>query len=217
MKKIIFLFLSVFSFGFSNEFVNFYINEEKCDQILTYDGKFLNCYNYNTKGIEYGYIKLVSSVIDKNKIKREYKFKPDGDVSFEYRSTLKDYKNDRNIIPVSIIGVPHHLDYSKRAVLNAYLLSNALPLFKDTEYTYNKLNTLIRTMVRQKNELNVLFTVNEGAEYLGQNKINIPKSISIYVYNDDFSFKRCFVVPNDNQRYTPNDLIVSCSSIGFYQ
>lgn len=192
-----------------------YINDKNCDQILSNNGYFTTCYNYNYKGLVYGYSKLNGEKVNEGNLKERPKFYSDLNIPMQYRTSTNDYTrsgHDRG----HTIASDASFDYSLKSQDATYSMSNITPQKPNTNRkSYVGVEKYERLIASKLGSVEVLTIVDypKNPERMSHNQIAIPSGYGKVYWNEKEKFQRCFYIPNDDVIYELSELEVSCAKL----
>lgn len=195
--------------------VNKYINNENCDKILSNDGYFTTCYDYNLKGALYGYLKLYGSNVHSKNIEKRDNFYQDLNIPKEFRTLSGDYTNSGFHRGHSIAN-DASFDYSEESKKSTYVMSNIVPQYPKTNTkSYLSVENYERFVSVKLGEVEVLTInfYNNNPKKIGKSGVSVPDGFAKILWNNNYEFQRCFYIPNDDVVYKLADLEISCKSI----
>jgi len=197
----------------SNKIVKKFINNQNCNQILTNNNYFTNCYDYDLKSTIYSYSKLYSSKINSKNIKKRPRFYDDLKLPKKYRTKYSDYTHTKIDRGHLITANDASWDWSKKSQKATYVMSNIVPQYPNTNRkSYLKVEKYSRQITNKLNELEIFQKINfiNYPKRIGRNKVAVPESFSIMLFNTKENFERCFNVPNDNKVYKLKEMEINC-------
>lgn len=198
-------------------------NKQNCSQVVD-KGIYKSCYDYNLKGT-----KAVAYTVDGTKlsdaevhIKKRPNFYVENDIPVKYRSYPEDYTKtgyDRG-------HMANHADfnYSANLVYLTYSMANIIPQNSEVNRnTWVKAEKYERLVAKTNGSINVINVVyyEQTPERIGKHQIAVPTQILKVIYNDNESFKKCFLYNNTapTKSFFSKDKLknheVNCSKYGF--
>jgi endonuclease G len=191
------------------------INYSNCNQILTNNGLFSTCYDYNLKSPKAIYSEVNGLLVDRRMVSNN-RFYEDKNIPKKYRSTYYDYKGyDRGHAGVSNAS----FDYSKSSQNSTYVLSQIVAQKPNTNRkSYLKIENRTRQLSKRYGKIQVLTIIHYGInpKRIGKNNIAVPNSFSKMLFNQEKRIQECYHVKNDNKVYSLMQMKVSCKSIFNY-
>ncbi|MBK2028243.1 DNA/RNA non-specific endonuclease [Francisella noatunensis] len=167
------------------------------DLYLCRDGYVVG-YNYQTKEASWVAFKLTKSKVA-NKLKRDDKFKEDGDVLFVYRATLDDYS--RSGYDRGHLASYASMDFSKKSADESFLLSNMSPQKAGlNRQGWERLETDERIWANMYDSIYVytgpIYKKQKIYKTIGDNKIAVPDYFFKIIYVPSKNQAIAFVMPN---------------------
>lgn len=203
IKKILlsWLALSVATFASSDLFLQKFINNNNCDQILTNNGYFETCYDYRAKGAKFVAYMIDGDIVNVRNIKKRPRFYEDKHIPKRYRSTYSDYTHNGLSLDRGHIYEDAAMDYSLRSLKSVYVMSNIFPqdsTINRSAKAWKGLEKLGRNLSMNLGYINVLNGIiySENPKRIGRNRIAVPKAFWKMYYNKKHNYKRCFYFKN---------------------
>jgi endonuclease G, mitochondrial len=223
MKKIFFTFLCFLTFNEANSLSkniidNKFITEKNCNKILDNQNLFLNCYDYDLKSIIFSYSKLYGDKVHLNNIKKRPKFFSDTNIPKKYRSHYSTYIKTKFDRGHSITANDASFDFSHKTLKPTYVMSNIIPQRPVTNRnSYLKIELLSRKLAYKLGHIEIFQKINfhPTPERIGKEQIAVPDSFHIALFNNEYNFKKCFYLSNNNKPYKLEQMLIDCSNIGF--
>ncbi|QEO57113.1 DNA/RNA non-specific endonuclease [Francisella marina] len=155
-------------------------------------------YNYQTKEASWVAFKLTKSKVA-NKLKRDDKFKEDGDIPFVYRATLDDYY--RSGYDRGHLASYASMDFSKKSADESFLLSNMSPQKAGlNRQGWERLETDERIWANMYDSIYVytgpIYKKQKIHKTIGDNKIAVPDYFFKIIYVPSKNQAIAFVMPN---------------------
>ncbi|AEI36135.1 DNA/RNA non-specific endonuclease [Francisella salina] len=155
-------------------------------------------YNYQTKEASWVAFKLTRSKVA-NKLKRDDKFKEDGDIPFVYRATLDDYY--RSGYDRGHLASYASMDFSKKSADESFLLSNMSPQKAGlNRQGWERLETDERIWANMYDSIYVytgpIYKKQKIHKTIGDNKIAVPDYFFKIIYVPSKNQAIAFVMPN---------------------
>ncbi|MBK2025926.1 DNA/RNA non-specific endonuclease [Francisella philomiragia] len=155
-------------------------------------------YNYQTKEASWVVFKLTKSKVA-NKLKRDDKFKEDGDIPFVYRATLDDYY--RSGYDRGHLASYASMDFSKKSADESFLLSNMSPQKAGlNRQGWERLETDERIWANMYDSIYVytgpIYKKQKIHKTIGDNKIAVPDYFFKIIYVPSKNQAIAFVMPN---------------------
>ncbi len=169
----------------------------KTNLYLCRDGYVVG-YNYQTKQPSWVAFQLTKSKVA-NKLKRDDKFKSDGDIPFVYRSENSDYKKsgyDRGHLASYA-----SMDFSKKSADESFLLSNMSPQKAGlNRQGWERLETDERIWANMYDSIYVytgpIYKKQKVHKTIGDNKVAVPNYYFKIIYVPSKNKAIAFVMPN---------------------
>ena len=156
-------------------------------------------YNYQTKQASWVAFKLTKAKVA-NKLKREDRFKEDGDVPFVYRATLDDYK--RSGYDRGHLASYASMDFSKKSADESFLMSNMSPQKAGlNRQGWERLETDERIWANMYDDGIYVYTgpiykKQKVYKNIGDNKVAVPDYYFKIIYAPSKNQAIAFVMPN---------------------
>lgn len=189
------------------------INPQNCDQILTNDGFFKSCYDYELKGTIYSYAKLDGEKINYTNLKQHPKFHTDLSIPRKFQTRTDDYT--RTGFDRGHIQSDASWDWSKKSQLATYSMSNISPQFPRTNrHSYLLVEDYERLIASKLGLVESLTKIyySKNPKRFKKSGIAIPEGFGKVYWNSKINFKRCFYIPNDNREYRLKEMEISCEN-----
>ncbi|AVC44145.1 DNA/RNA endonuclease G [Francisella tularensis subsp. novicida] len=155
-------------------------------------------YNYQTKEASWVAFKLTKSKVA-NHLKRDDRFKEDGDVPFVYRATLDDYS--RSGYDRGHLASYASMDFSKKSADQSFLLSNMSPQKAGlNRQGWERLETDERIWANMYDSIYVytgpIYKKQKVHKTIGDNKVAVPDYFFKIIYVPSKNQAIAFVMPN---------------------
>jgi len=180
---------------------------DNCEVLLV--NRYYNvCYDLNYKSPIAGYVRLDDKV-NKYNITTKYYFRSDTRIPRKYRVYSSKFKNSNFNLGHTIVSDASQ-DFSIRSLKETYVMSNVTLQYPRTnKYSYLVVEDYIRTLATEYPYIDVLTIITYTEEKFKD--IQIPKDYyKILKYKD---FQQCFKIPNDNNIYKLQSMIIDCDKL----
>ncbi len=180
-----------------------------CDQIID-NPVFKSCYNYKLKSTTASLITLKAENITLPSIVKRPSFYEDKNIPEQYRTKSSDYTNsgfDRGHIQSDSSN-----DYSAESLKLTYAMSNITFQYPITNrQSYYEVEKQERKLTTLYELIHVLTIIHYTEKQV--NGISVPSEYIKVFFNSKYEPVQCYVVPNDNKKYSLDETEKSCSLI----